>query len=533
MVDVAHGQRHSSKKSFFFLPSALPAPLTPTSPPSPITKNPKAMSSSYPGPGPNLDLLRETQGRSTPPHTSMPLFPLARSPASTDRLNTPLQEQPQQQQLHQQQPYTLAASAISSPGDTQAGLQSLATIRSMDHFVVLQELGKGSFGSVFKAQHKVSGEMALEALRAGPNIVRLHQFFLEKKELYMVFELMDGNLYQLIKDRNGIRLEELKIRSIVFQILRGLQHMHSKGIMHRDMKPENLLVTGDCVKIADFGLARELKSRPPYTTYVSTRWYRAPEVLLKSSAYTSAVDLWATGTIAAELISLKPLFPGSSDVDQINRIGSALGSPSQSTQEELANGTITTSGSGGEWKDGVQLAAKIGVTFPPAHTRSLQDLLPSASGASIDFISGLLKYDPKSRTTAYQSLLCPWFEGIPEIDEVRLLVDIQHSPDKRRSMFSGLRSASFKKESKEGKDAKEGKDTKDTKDTKENKARKRGLSVTLPSSHNITKPSLAMILKPDSTIEALQRSTQAVHLHSGFDLPEISPTSPFWNDTHA
>ncbi|KAF9079541.1 hypothetical protein BGX23_003790 [Mortierella sp. AD031] len=431
MVDVAHGQRHSSKKSFFFLPSALPAPLTPTSPPSPITKNPKAMSSSYPGPGPNLDLLRETQGRSTPPHTSMPLFPLARSPASTDRLNTPLQEQPQQQQLHQQQPYTLAASAISSPGDTQAGLQSLATIRSMDHFVVLQELGKGSFGSVFKAQHKVSGEMALEALRAGPNIVRLHQFFLEKKELYMVFELMDGNLYQLIKDRNGIRLEELKIRSIV---------------------------------------------------------YRAPEVLLKSSAYTSAVDLWATGTIAAELISLKPLFPGSSDVDQINRIGSALGSPSQSTQEELANGTITTSGSGGEWKDGVQLAAKIGVTFPP---------------------------------------------GIPEIDEVRLLVDIQHSPDKRRSMFSGLRSASFKKESKEGKDAKEGKDTKDTKDTKENKARKRGLSVTLPSSHNITKPSLAMILKPDSTIEALQRSTQAVHLHSGFDLPEISPTSPFWNDTHA
>ncbi|KAG0372454.1 hypothetical protein BGX24_000234, partial [Mortierella sp. AD032] len=456
MADVVQGQRHSSKKSFFFLPSSLPAPLTPTSPPSPIAKvtPSKFMSSSYPGPAPNLDILREAQGRSTPPHTSLststlPAFTLTRSPASTDRLSTPQNES--------QAPYSLAASAI-SPNDNHSSLQSIATSRSMDHFVVLQELGKGSFGSVFKAQHKVTGEMvaikkmkkkftsqgecrslqevkALEALRAGPNIVRLHQFFLEKKELCMIFELMDGNLYQLIKDRNGARLEETKIRSMVFQILRGLQHMHSKGIMHRDMKPENLLVSGDNVKIADFGLARELKSRPPYTTYVSTRWYRAPEVLLKSSAYTCAVDLWAAGAIAAELISLKPLFPGSSDVDQINRIGSTLGNPSQMLHDEQASNATSngmTIGSGGEWKDGIQLATKMGVTFPNVHSRSLQNVLQSASEASIDLIAGLLKYDPKSRTTAYQALLCPWFEDIPEIDEVRLLVNVQHSPDKRR-----------------------------------------------------------------------------------------------------
>lgn len=112
---------------------------------------------------------------------------------------------------------------------------------------------------------------------------------------------------------------------------------------------------------------------------------------------------------------------------------------------------------------------------------------------------------------------------------MRLLVDVQHSPDKRRSMFSGLRTASFKKESKEGKDTKEGKEGKEGKDIK---ARKRGLSITLPHSNNVAKPSLAMVLKANSTVEEIQLSIQAAHLHSGFDLPEISPTSPFWNDTH-
>ncbi|KAK3829158.1 MAG: kinase-like domain-containing protein, partial [Benniella sp.] len=279
----------------------------------------------------------------------------------------------------------------------------------MDQFAVDDELGNGSFGAVFKARHKESGEVvaikkmkkrftsnnecrtlqeALEALRSGPNIVRLHHFFLEKKELHMVFELMEGNLYQLIKDQNGQKLEESRIRSMVFQVLRGLQHMHSKGIMHRDMKPENLLVSGDTVKIADFGLARELKSRPPYTTYVSTRWYRAPEVVLKSSAYSCAVDLWAAGTIAAELITLKPLFPGKSDVDQLARIGSVLGSP---------------------WKEGAHLANRMGFTFPVVPVKTLKENLPNASEESLELITGLLQYDPKARLSAYQALHASWF----------------------------------------------------------------------------------------------------------------------------
>ncbi|XP_014673855.1 PREDICTED: serine/threonine-protein kinase ICK-like [Priapulus caudatus] len=98
------------------------------------------------------------------------------------------------------------------------------------------------------------------------------------------------------------------------------------------MKPENLLCSGpELVKIADFGLAREIRSRPPYTDYVSTRWYRAPEVLLRSTTYSSAIDIWALGCIAAELYTLRPLFPGSSEIDEIFKICTVLGTPEQVT----------------------------------------------------------------------------------------------------------------------------------------------------------------------------------------------------------
>jgi male germ cell-associated kinase len=101
----------------------------------------------------------------------------------------------------------------------------------------------------------------------------------------------------------------------MFQTLTGLSYMHKHGFFHRDMKPENMLVKGDSVKIADFGLAREIRSRPPFTDYVSTRWYRAPEILLRSTNYNSPVDIFACGAIMAELFLLRPLFPGNNETD--------------------------------------------------------------------------------------------------------------------------------------------------------------------------------------------------------------------------
>ena len=132
-----------------------------------------------------------------------------------------------------------------------------------------------------------------------------------------------------------------------YQIFQGLAFMHKHGFFHRDIKPENMLCKGDTVKIADFGLAREIRSRPPFTDYVSTRWYRAPEVLLRSPVYNSPIDQFACGCIMAELFTLRPLFPGSSEADQIYKICSVLGSPTAKN-----------------WPEGLKLAAKMNFRFP-------------------------------------------------------------------------------------------------------------------------------------------------------------------------
>lgn len=117
-----------------------------------------------------------------------------------------------------------------------------------------------------------------------------------------------------MKDRKS-SFPEGEIRSIIYQTLLGLAYMHKHGFFHRDMKPENMLVLGEAVKIADFGLAREIRSRPPFTDYVSTRWYRAPEILLRSTNYNSPVDIFAVGAIMAELYLMRPLFPGNNETD--------------------------------------------------------------------------------------------------------------------------------------------------------------------------------------------------------------------------
>ncbi|KAL7741639.1 hypothetical protein ACLKA6_019406 [Drosophila palustris] len=290
----------------------------------------------------------------------------------------------------------------------------------MNRYITLTQLGDGTYGTVVLGQRKDTGEkVAIKRMKrkyysweeamnlrevkslkklSHPNIVKLKEVIRENDTLYFVFEYMKENLYQMIKDRDT-HLPEPELKSILFQVLTGLAFMHRHGFFHRDLKPENLLCSGpELIKIADFGLAREIRSRPPFTDYVSTRWYRAPEVLLHSTNYGSTIDLWAMGCIMAELYTFRPLFPGSSEVDQLFKICSVLGTPGKS-----------------DWPDGYRLAAMIHFRYPDCIKVPLSSVVSRCSQTGLDLLEDLLAYDPEKRPTAQQSLKYPYFHALKRI----------------------------------------------------------------------------------------------------------------------
>nr|BAG53538.1 unnamed protein product [Homo sapiens] len=277
----------------------------------------------------------------------------------------------------------------------------------MNRYTTMRQLGDGTYGSVLMGKSNESGELvAIKRMKRKfyswdecmnlrevkslkklnhANVIKLKEVIRENDHLYFIFEYMKENLYQLMKDRNKLFPESV-IRNIMYQILQGLAFIHKHGFFHRDMKPENLLCMGpELVKIADFGLARELRSQPPYTDYVSTRWYRAPEVLLRSSVYSSPIDVWAVGSIMAELYMLRPLFPGTSEVDEIFKICQVLGTPKKS-----------------DWPEGYQLASSMNFRFPQCVPINLKTLIPNASNEAIQLMTEMLNWDPKKRPTASQ-----------------------------------------------------------------------------------------------------------------------------------
>ncbi|XP_074940164.1 serine/threonine-protein kinase MAK isoform X2 [Phalacrocorax aristotelis] len=285
----------------------------------------------------------------------------------------------------------------------------------MNRYTIMKQLGDGTYGSVLMGKSNESGELvAIKRMKRKfyswdecmnlrevkslkklnhANVIKLKEVIRENDHLYFVFEYMKENLYQLMKDRNKLFPESV-IRNMMYQILQGLAFIHKHGFFHRDMKPENLLCIGpELVKIADFGLARELRSQPPYTDYVSTRWYRAPEVLLRSSIYSSPIDMWAVGSIMAELYTLRPLFPGTSEVDEIFKICQVLGTPKKS-----------------DWPEGYHLASAMNFRFPQCVPISLKTLIPNASNEAIQLMSDMLNWNPKKRPTASQALKHPYFQ---------------------------------------------------------------------------------------------------------------------------
>jgi meiosis induction protein kinase IME2/SME1 len=208
-------------------------------------------------------------------------------------------------------------------------------------------------------------------------------------------ELMEFNLYQLLKARENKPFDPRTVQVILWQVISALQHIHANGFFHRDIKPENVLISTIpahhhsssrslhtppstppttspstyLVKLADFGLAREIRSRPPYTTYVSTRWYRAPEVLLRAEEYGAPVDIWAVGAMAIEVATLRPMFPGSNEIDQLWKVCEVMGTPEREGRErdwhsgDDGRGRRVRIG-GGAWGSAMKLAHAINFKFP-------------------------------------------------------------------------------------------------------------------------------------------------------------------------
>lgn len=145
--------------------------------------------------------------------------------------------------------------------------------------------------------------------------------------MYLVFEYVQSNLLQLIED-SGNGMDENEARKIMYQLLSATDYIHTLNVIHRDIKPENILISSNgVVKLSDFGFARTLSAPDAkYTDYVSTRWYRSPELLVGDTQYGRPCDIWAIGCLLAEMLTSKPLFPGESDIDQLYHIVRCLGS---------------------------------------------------------------------------------------------------------------------------------------------------------------------------------------------------------------
>lgn len=296
---------------------------------------------------------------------------------------------------------------------TSKGHQLLRSA-AMESYKLIKQVGDGTYGSVSKAINRKTNEIvAIKKMKRKfysweecmnlrevkslqklnhPNIIKLREVIREKDQLFFIFEYMEYNLYQIIKDKDK-PFPEGKIRNWCRQVLLALAYMHSHGYFHRDLKPENLLVTKDVVKVADFGLAREVCSQPPFTDYVSTRWYRAPEVLLQATSYNAAIDMWAVGAIMAELFTLCPLFPGESETDELYKICSVIGTPNNQT-----------------WPEGLQLANSLRFHFPEFPRTHLSGLIPRASAEAINLMTALCSWDPSKRPTAIEALQHPFFQ---------------------------------------------------------------------------------------------------------------------------
>lgn len=294
-------------------------------------------------------------------------------------------------------------------------------------FEIMKEVGHGAYGIVCSARYtlapdqtvaikkvtnifskKILTKRALRELkllrhfRGHKNITCLFDLDIVDKnnfnEVYLYEELMECDMHQII--RSGQPLTDAHYQSFTYQILCGLKYIHSADVLHRDLKPGNLLVNADCeLKICDFGLARGYSSNPEknngfLTEYVATRWYRAPEIMLSLQSYTKAIDVWSVGCILAELLGGKPIFKGKDYVDQLNQILYIVGSPNEETLQRIGSQRAQ------DYVRSLGFLPKVPIST----------LYPQANPLAIDLLDRMLNLDPESRITVDEALQHPYLK---------------------------------------------------------------------------------------------------------------------------
>jgi glycogen synthase kinase 3 beta len=244
------------------------------------------------------------------------------------------------------------------------------------------------------AQHSTNRSAASHNRRGG----KQQNEALEEVYLHLVLEYVPETLYSLTryyrKQRHGVIPHNL-VKLYTFQLMRALAHIHGMNICHRDVKPENVLVdpVKNIVKLCDFGSSKVLVPNEPNIPYICSRFYRAPELILGNDRYSTAVDVWSAGCVLAEMLQGTPLFPGSSNVDQLVEIIKVLGTP---TKEQL-----------------VQLnPGQINIRVPPMQLCSWNSILPYAPEEAVDLLKMILKYVPTERITAIDACCVKFFEEI-------------------------------------------------------------------------------------------------------------------------
>ncbi|KAI6051289.1 CDK18 [Marmota monax] len=290
----------------------------------------------------------------------------------------------------------------------------------LETYVKLDKLGEGTYATVFKGRSKLTEnlvalkEIRLEHEEGAPctairevsllknlkhaNIVTLHDLIHTDRSLTLVFEYLDSDLKQYL-DHCGNLMSMHNVKIFMFQLLRGLAYCHRRKILHRDLKPQNLLINerGE-LKLADFGLARA-KSVPTktYSNEVVTLWYRPPDVLLGSTEYSTPIDMWGVGCIHYEMATGRPLFPGSTVKEELHLIFRLLGTPTEET-----------------WPGVTALSEFRAYNFPGYLPQPLLSHAPRLDTDGIHLLTGLLLYESKSRLSAEAALSHPYFRSLGE-----------------------------------------------------------------------------------------------------------------------